>query len=211
MVLTPNPFNLTDGSLTDFLERLQRIFAAIDREYTRAIEHYAFQCDGCTQNCCRTRFHHHTYLEYLYVRAGFEKLDPLRQREIQSAAGEVCRKTAKAVLEGVPARFWCPLNDDGRCTLYAFRPMICRLHGIPYELQKPGQNVVYGPGCGTFGDRCADKSYFKLDRTLFYFEMAKLEGEFKDAAGLNGRIKITIAEMIFEFGLKSKRLRAEQR
>jgi Fe-S-cluster containining protein len=218
MVLTPSPYNLSDGILADFLERLQRIFAAMDREYTRAIEHYGFRCDGCLQNCCRTRFHHHTYLEYLYVLAGFKRLDLQRQREVQSLASEVCRETAKAESEGTRARLWCPLNGEGRCILYAFRPMICRLHGIPHELQKPGQVVVYGPGCGTFDDRCANKSYFKFDRTPFYFEMASLESEYKEAAGLKGRIKMTISEMIIEFGsrnsevgMKSKKLIAEQR
>jgi hypothetical protein len=218
MVLTPSPFNLTDGKLAGFLGRLQHIFRAMDRSYIRAIDHYGFGCHGCLQNCCQTRFHHHTYLEYLYVRAGFEKLDLQTQRKVQSLAGEVCRETAKAESEGTPVRFWCPLNCDERCILYAFRPMICRLHGIPHEIQKPGQVAVYGPGCGTFDDRCANKSYFKFDRTPFYFEMATLESEFREAAGLKDRIKMTISEMIIEFGsrnsevgMESKKLIAEQR
>jgi hypothetical protein len=74
--------------------------------------------------------------------------------------------------------------------------MICRLHGIPHELQKPGQKVIHGPGCSTFDERCAHKRYFKFDRTPFYVAMAKLENEFKQAMGLDGRIRMTIAEMI---------------
>ena len=33
--------------------------------------------------------------------------------------------------------------------------------------------------------------------------MAKLENEFKQAAGIGGRIKLTIAEMIIEFGSRN--------
>lgn len=196
MILKQNPFDLRNGNVTAFLDRSQCLFAAMDRKYMGATEHYGFQCIGCIDNCCRTRFYHHTYLEYLYVCAGVEKLDPQRKREIKKRALEVCRNTAEAEGKGMPVRFWCPLNFDGQCVLYPFRPMICRLHGIPHELQRPGQNVLRGPGCGKFDDLCAHKRYFKFDRTPFYFEMAKLENEFKKAAGLTGRIKMTVAEMI---------------
>jgi hypothetical protein len=81
--------------------------------------------------------------------------------------------------------------------------MICRLHGIPYELRKPGQPTVHGPGCGDFDKQCPDPSYIQFDRTPFYFEMARLENEFKQAAGLTGRIKMTIAEMVMEFGIRN--------
>ena len=90
MVLTTNPINFHFEGLAAYFDRLQQIFAAMDREYTNATKHYGFQCDGCIDNCCRTLFYHHTYLEYLYILAGFEKLDRQRQREIQSRAAVVC-------------------------------------------------------------------------------------------------------------------------
>jgi hypothetical protein len=74
--------------------------------------------------------------------------------------------------------------------------MICRLHGIPHELRKPGQNAIRGPGCGMFAAQCSDQRYRKFDRTPFYFRMAKLESELKQAVGLSGKIKMTIAEII---------------
>lgn len=194
--LTNLTVNLDDPCLTAFFDRLQSIFGAMDRQYAEAAKHYGFHCDGCEGNCCRTRFYHHTYLEYLYIQAGLNKLSRQRQGEIQSRATVVCRETAKADEKAMPVRLMCPLNSDGRCTLYTYRPMICRLHGISHELRKPGQNVVRGPGCGMFDLRCSDKSYRKFDRTPFYFEMAKLERQLRQAVGLSGRIKMTIAEMI---------------
>ena len=74
MVLKPNPIHIDDRFLTAFLDRLRDIFRAMDREYTRATEHYQFQCDGCMDNCCLTRFYHHTHLEFYYLRMGFENL-----------------------------------------------------------------------------------------------------------------------------------------
>ena len=193
---TPTPSGLDDEKLVAYFDRLQNIFAEMDRKYGIAAQSYGFQCRGCEDNCCRTRFYHHTYLEYLLIRKGFDNLVSSDRSAIWARAEEVCRQTELADDKGVPVRLMCPLNIDGMCTLYRFRPMICRLHGIPHELQKPGQPVVHGPGCGVFDEQCSEKPYFKFDRTQFYFEMARLENDFKQAAGLTGRIKLTIAEMI---------------
>ncbi len=191
-----------DRILVAFLGRLKRILAAMDSEYGIAAEHYGFHCDGCMDNCCQTRFHHHTHLEYLLIREGFSSLDPQAQRQLIIRAREVCLQLVEADADATPVglvRVMCPLNFDSLCSLYPYRPMICRLHGIPHELQKPGRRIDYGPGCGTFDDRCSDERYLKFDRTPFYYEMAKLENEFKQAIGITGRIKMTIAEMIFRF------------
>ena len=196
MVLRPNPLHFDDSLVNSFLDRLRDIFTAMDLEYARAASHYQFQCDGCTNSCCLTRFYHHTYLEYFYFRRSFEKLDSREKDEIIAKAEEVCRETAKADEKDMPVRLMCPLNDDSLCTLYPFRPMICRMHGIPHELQKPGQNVIQGPGCSTFDERCADKGYFKFDRTPIYVALANLENEFKQTVGIEGKIKMTVAEMI---------------
>ena len=188
--------DLHDTVLAVFIDRLQRLFAAMDSRYAEAASHYGFRCEGCEENCCRTRFYHHTYLEYMYIQSGLKGLNGRIQREILSRAEEVCRRTAAADENGEPVQLMCPLNYDGLCALYDYRPMICRLHGIPHELHRPDKNIIKGPGCGMFERRCSDKSYYKFDRTPFYFEMAKLEKELKRAAGLDGRIKMTIAEMI---------------
>ena len=206
MVLKPNPIHIDGRPVTAFLDRLRDIFSAMDPEYTRATEHYQFQCDGCMDNCCLTRFYHHTHLEFYYLCMGFENLGSRKKSEILLKAEKVCRETAKADEKEIPVRLMCPLNDDSLCSLYPYRPMICRMHGIPHELQKPGQNLIHGPGCGTFDDRCANQPYYKFDRTPFYLEMAKLENEFKQAAGLNGRIKMTIAEMIKSIGQGAERI-----
>jgi len=186
-----------------FFDRLQNIFAGMDRQYAAAAQFYGFQCRGCEDNCCRTRFYHHTYLEYLFIRRGFDELDAPGQRAIRAKAAAVCRQTELADKQGLAVRLMCPLNHDGLCILYRYRPMICRMHGIPHELHKPGQPVMHGPGCGAFDEQCSAKPYFKFDRTQFYFEMAGIENEFKQAAGLTGKIKLTIAEMILEFGSRN--------
>jgi Fe-S-cluster containining protein len=195
---------LHDETLSVYFDRLRQVFADMDQKYIHAAVHYGFQCNGCEDNCCLTRFYHHTYLEFLFIRKGFENLDPLERHSIHGRAEEVCRQTELADTHGTTVRLMCPLNNDGLCTLYHYRPMICRLHGIPHELRKSGQPVTYGPGCSDFDKRCADKSYLKFDRTPFYFNMAGLENEFKQAVGLTDRIRLTIAEMILRIEHSAK-------
>jgi hypothetical protein len=105
-------------------------------------------------------------------------------------------KTARVDHNAEPVRLMCPLNFDELCILYPYRPMICRLHGIPHELKKPGQKTIYAPGCETFDHRCGRLGYFEFDRTPFYRELAELEQEVKPALGITAKFKMSVAEMI---------------
>ncbi|MBL7179621.1 MAG: hypothetical protein ABIK98_01910 [Pseudomonadota bacterium] len=182
-----------------FLQRLEAVYAAMDRKYKEAADYYGFDCSGCQDNCCLSRFYHHTLLEYLYILEGFKTLDKEKQNKVKSNASEVCRKTVLADKKRQTVRLMCPLNGDGFCLLYAFRPMICRLHGIPHELRLPGQEVTRRPGCGTFSEQFLAKSYFAFDRTTFFIEMAGLEKELKPATGMRQKVKMTVAEIIDSF------------
>lgn len=179
-----------------FLDRLRLIYEAMDQKYKEAADYYEFHCQGCYENCCLTRFYHHTLLEYLYILEGYNTLEPGRQIETMKRALEVCRKTDEADKKGVSVRLMCPLNFDEKCILYNYRPMICRLHGIPHELQKGAQNVIHSPGCRVFTEQTREKGYFRFDRTPFYIKMAELENGLKKAAGIDQKIKMTVAQML---------------
>jgi hypothetical protein len=196
MVVFHPPAGLEDPL---FLDRLRRAFAAMDRAFDRAAAFYGFSCEGCEDNCCRSIFFHHTYLEYGFLKSGFGLLPPRTQALVRSRVQRVAsRQSERDNPEGV-LREMCPLNCDGLCVLYAYRPMICRLHGLPHELKKPGQAVSYGPGCPTFDRRCANKTYFPFDRTSFYREVAQIEQEFRLYLGTNQKIRMTVAEMLGSF------------
>jgi Fe-S-cluster containining protein len=184
---------------TDYIDRLKQIYGAMDQAYNRAADHYGFACDGCRDNCCQTRFYHHTLIEYTYIIEGLKTLTPQKQNEVKLRAMAIVAKTTTADGNAEAVRFMCPLNFDALCILYTNRPMICRLHGIPHELKKPGRSTTYGPGCETFDQRCSQKNYFEFDRIPFYREMAKLEQEVKQVLGFAGKYKMTIAEMILDF------------
>ncbi len=182
-----------------YLDRLSKIYAAMDQKYALAAEYYCFHCTGCDDNCCFTRFYHHTCLEFLFVFKGYHGLDKEQKDKIKTRALRVCNEAQAADEKALAVRQMCPLNFEGKCILYAFRPMICRLHGIAHEFHRPDQKIIYGPGCQVFTRRCREKKYFKFDRTPFYLEMAALEKELKQALGYTGKIRITVAEMVAKF------------
>ncbi|MGD2023593.1 MAG: hypothetical protein PVI18_10480 [Desulfobacterales bacterium] len=182
--------------LADFMQQLKRINAVMDDAYDRAAQQYGFTCDGCRDNCCRTRFYHHTLIEYLYLKEGLMTLNADRQDRVKLRAITVMDTIEKARDNREAIRLMCPLNVDTRCILYPYRPMICRLHGIPHELKKPGRPSIRGPGCDTFDSRCGHKPYIPFDRTRIYRDMAKLEQDVRRSIGYTAKIKMSVAQMI---------------
>jgi len=182
-----------------FLSELETLFDTMDREYERIADGYGFTCTGCTDNCCQTRFYHHTLLEFSYLSRGFQTLAERKRQDITARAEEVVKQSEDADVCGDTVRLWCPLNDMGMCILYAYRPMICRLHGIPHELRRPGRPSQISPGCDDFHGQCGNGNYIAFDRTPFYAEMAQLEQRLRQAVSCSDRLKLTVAEMIIRF------------
>jgi hypothetical protein len=141
-------------------------------------------------------------LEYLLLAEGFSELGGAVKATLLTEAESVYLKTAAAVADDRPVHVMCPLNRDGRCLLYLQRPMICRLHGIPHELHRPGGGRVAGPGCADFDRCCGGKSPRRLDRTPYYIKVAHLERALQQALGVSFRIKMTVAEMLMTLEAK---------
>ena len=196
MTMAFNPIRPERTTIAPFLDRLKSLYAEIDNTFTKLSSYYGFRCKGCTDNCCRTRFFHFTFSEYFFIVEGFRTLSSEMRQKITDRAFDVGKQPEKADREGTEVRFMCPLNIDGLCVLYEYRPMICRLHGIPHELHRPGNKVVYGPGCGFFETHCHHKEYVVFDRTSVYAEIAELEKELRAALRTNDKIKLSIAQML---------------
>lgn len=188
----PDPIPCSSPPLAALMARLEALYEKMDQAYRRVAERYGFQCTGCEDNCCRTLFYHHTHLEYYYLLQGVAAAGEDRQRLFRRRAADVCR--AQAARSG----YVCPLNDDGPCGLYSHRTMICRLHGLPHHFVRPDGQMVRGPGCALFTERCGHQSYVPLDRTPFYRELAELEWDFRAAFDIDPRrrLKLTIAQML---------------
>ena len=168
----------------------------MDQAYRQVADHYGFVCSGCEDNCCRTRFYHHTWVEYFYLRDGLDGMVETQRQKCLQRATLVREKMADADADGEKRRIMCPLNEDGRCVLYERRPMICRLHGLPHFLRRPDGRVQIGPGCGEFENRCIPQENNRLDRTPLYAGLAALEQRVRSHAGYAKKIRMTVADML---------------
>ena len=179
-----------------FARRIAQLFEQMDHAYDAVADNCGFVCNGCEDNCCMTRFYHFTVLEWLYLHRGLQTLPDDRRAAVQSHAAHVVDQMQALEGSGAPVRVMCPLNQQGRCVLYAYRPMICRLHGIPHAMQRPDNRTMQGPGCADFDRQCGPSNENGLDRTPLYAAMAKLEQALRQELGFKDKIKMTIAEMI---------------
>ena len=178
------------------MQELTGLFERMDEAYGRAAGAHGFDCRGCEENCCRTRFHHYTLCEYLYLRKGFARLPESDRQRIGVKAVRVVEATAEADAQGRPAVVMCPLNENDRCILYAYRPMICRLHGIPHRLNRPDGRQQVGPGCADFDRQCGPTKSVFLDRTPLYAGLAELEQRARRQSAFKGKLRMTIAQIL---------------
>ena len=143
---------------------------------------------GCA-DCCYALFDI-TLIEALYIHHHFtHALDAAKQEELVEKAGradrriyKIKRKAHQAAAGGrqeaevlramTHERVRCPLlNDDNRCDLYRYRPITCRLYGIPTAIHGVGQT------CGISGFRTG-RAYPTVHIDIFYRRLYELSLEF---------------------------------
>lgn len=166
----------------------------MDDAWNRIAALYQFKCTGCEDNCCQSLFFHHTHIEKEYLLYAFDRLESDKKNNILKKAEEYCRKTFPANGDIRSLKIICPLNENGQCILYPYRPMICRLHGLPHEIRRPGFNPLMGKGCEA--GRFDGKDYIPFDRTPFYQNMAQLEADYRLKSKKVDKIKETVAQIL---------------
>ncbi|ABW66248.1 hypothetical protein [Desulfosudis oleivorans] len=182
--------------LQPFFDRLADLYARMDAAYNATAGRYGFDCADCADNCCYTVFYNHTSIEYFYLMEGLARLSEEKRRAVVAKALDARNQVDAAKAAGQKPRVLCPLNENGLCAMHGHRLMICRLHGIPYEIHYPGRTPFKGSGCEVFETRCTGTAYLPFDRTPFYSELAQLEQAVRQATGRNEKVKMTIAQML---------------
>ena len=178
--------------------RLADLYSRMEQAYALSAKAAGLSCAGCPTNCCTSYFQHHTRIEWIYLLKGVRGLTAARQ----AALGQRAREYMGHVQEALAARevptAMCPVNDNGLCTLYSHRLMICRMHGTKNSMLLPnGQEKTFA-GCAQYVLLCekADSAPAALDRTPFYQELAALEMELTKNTRQLQRVNLSIAEMI---------------
>ena len=181
----------------ELIPRLTELYRLIDSAYHELADEIGFSCDGCDGiTCCTVDLTLHTFVEMLYLRRGFNTLDTSRQLEILGRCLAMIKSKEDDPSSDNYRNAVCALNFEGSCSLYEYRPMICRLAGIRHFIDRPDGTKMESSGCvrcerevvGLHPDQ-------KIDRTAFYRKMAEIEIEVVRALGKRTAAR-TVAETL---------------
>lgn len=139
-------------SLDNVLRSYERLLSSVDQWFARSMAASGanIACGQGCSSCCRGLFDI-TLLDAFFLKKGFDMLPVAVRQPILAQAEERCAALRSAwpdlappyILNVRPEEEWdalmpdedetpCPLlAKDGTCLVYAYRPMTCRLHGIP--------------------------------------------------------------------------------
>ncbi|MFP4475106.1 MAG: hypothetical protein ACLFOY_06065 [Desulfatibacillaceae bacterium] len=186
-----------NAGLARHMRALSVIYSDMQHAYDEVAKDLGFVCAGCPDNCCRTLFFQHTLVEWLALAAGLAQLPEEKWAEVVGRA----ERFVKRVREG-GAGIGCPLFEDDLCILYHYRPMVCRLHGLPYRFDGADGTARFGAGCADFHRMNATwpRSEKVLDRTPLYRAMVGVEQRMRHSLGFDRKIKLSVAEMILFVG-----------
>ena len=125
------------------------VFARVKSDFPECVK-----CETGCSDCCHALFDL-TLIEALYINHQFNKeIDEAKKAELIEKANRADRKiykikrnAHKAASSGMTEdeilnqiaeeRVRCPLlNDEDKCDLYAYRPITCRLYGIPTAIRE---------------------------------------------------------------------------
>lgn len=182
----------------ELADQIVDLYGRMEQRYDEVARALDFSCTGCPDNCCDSFFLHHTYIEWAYLWQGFEALAAEKRVTILGRAAAYVTECENMLARGERPNIMCPLNENGLCTLYAHRLMICRLHGVPSTLTRPDGKQLRFPGCFRCQELVGeDREAPTVDRTDLFRELVELETAF---AGHKRRIlpkvKLTIAHML---------------
>ncbi|MDX9835226.1 MAG: hypothetical protein RBT36_08445 [Desulfobulbus sp.] len=195
---------------------IREIYDSMVSDYDEVAHGVTLSCDGCPDNCCDSYFLHYTYCEWAYLWQGLRGLGDEQLDRILHRARDYVAQSREMILRGERPTIMCPLNEAGRCALYAHRLMICRTHGVPATLTRPDGQSLRFPGCfrcqEIVGERYAVETEAPaMDRTILFQRLAQLESRFLgNRRDLHPKIKMTIAELIVNGPPRKTRAGLEQ-
>ncbi len=187
----------------DLALKMTLLYRRMEKAYEVVARQLDFSCADCPDNCCDSYFLHHTLIEWVRLWQGLRELAPDQLEALQARAATYRQDTEKSLAAGQQPTALCPLNEGGRCLVYAQRLMICRLHGVPSSLTFPNGRLQKFPGCFRCQELVAGRPAVPtVERASLLRDLVRLEQEL--VAGCGGspatrpKVKKSIADMILE-------------
>lgn len=127
---------------TNKFKNYENFLSVVGRDLNKIFEfqkEYIHCKQGCSY-CCRKGDYPISKIEYEYLMEGFDRLDNKLKAQIK----ENIKKTKQENQES----YTCPFLIDNSCSLYNYRPLVCRTFGVLTEDSSGNPSF---PFCATKG------------------------------------------------------------
>lgn len=123
---------------------LNNIDATIQEFFERQ-KPYIYCQKGCSL-CCETGEYPISELEFEYMKSGYNKLNENKKNIIQEKINFL--KEQKKICSERKFLHECPFLIEKQCSIYQYRGLICRNHGLMYHtVNKQGKQICSIPHC----------------------------------------------------------------
>ena len=132
------------NQLEDYYLYLEKVTAKIDSFFMQQ-KPYIFCKEGCSK-CCQNGEYPCSELEFSFLLLGFAMLENETKNKIIEKT-----KLLKELNAKNPNKIFkceCPFLINNKCSVYKFRPIICRTFGLPYYDKNKKVKI---PFCYEFG------------------------------------------------------------
>ncbi|MDD3013880.1 MAG: YkgJ family cysteine cluster protein [Candidatus Gastranaerophilales bacterium] len=131
---------------------LEKINKKLDKHFNSQKEF--IKCETGCSICCKNSYYPVSELEYKYIKIGIDKNFNEEQKESLNKKTIQIIKDRKKFLEEnsniLDFYYECPFLTDNLCSIYEYRGLICRLHGLIYkDIENPNKHNA--PYCMTIG------------------------------------------------------------
>jgi len=172
-------------------ERYRAIVAAVDAEFARNRELHGerIHCRPGCSDCCYHVFSI-TEIEAERIAHGLELLAPEAREMMEARAREYMDAR---LLRG--ARLPCPALDQGICSIYEFRPLMCHKFGMPlYNPDKPDR--IFACELNFKNGEEIDDPHLIQIQTEIHETWKGLQADYRQSHGSGESSRLTVAHAI---------------
>lgn len=196
------------NTMSDY-EKYLKIAEEWEAEFARNRARYGekIHCRKGCSDCCGQMFQI-TEIEAAYVSHGIKKLPEAHQSALKKRSQEYLGKHKELLARHGVSEAWgslpppglrlpCPALDDGACSIYEHRPLICRKYGIPlYNPKKPERifacELNFQPG-----EEIYDNQLVQI-HTGLYERWVNVQADYNERGGRRDPEPLTVARAILE-------------
>ena len=177
---------MKENQLNDYCLYLNEINTKL-KKFFKEQEPYIFCKEGCSY-CCENGQYPCSELEFSLLQLGFQRLEEDLKKIVIEKTQKL--KKLKENNNGEVLTCECPFLINHKCSVYLYRPIICRTFGIPYY-DEAGKLKV--PFCHKFGLNY--NNVYDSERNTFSEELYKKLGIKQEPLAYNLSQKFLIGKV----------------